>query len=457
MIEVREMPEGAHFTHGVRFDYIYNQIPCKQRSMAGSWPRKIIAMGINIKSVYCSMKNNIHRTVHSPNSNKVFWIPVDIVKSVFPEIISELDEYTPSHPINTPDSIPTPDSTPTSSYNTTCVYESQDLIFLKDDEKFVGSDGSIQNTRVYGIRTRQGIYFNLSDLMEAFSNTTSQVPGFINPLIILVDGKQASVVNFWDFVLLASNWDRRGSVNARRLFDWSLDIVSMPQVQCGELPQASPQVIGKNLPLEFGKRVIGAYSFSFLPGSKDIVDYFPSLAARLIALNIPVESLWNIWKLGHTDNMLRRFGEHRRSLSKIHRSYHVQSGFFWSIPNKKLAASVETTLRKDWLCKYNVILDGFNHTELYIIPNDMVRRLQEDGQSITTRLLEKALNNSVVDKNALLLEHRDETDVLRNENVELRMDNMRAQCELTNKITQLIGVIETKDAIITGMQRGLGA
>ena len=457
MIQVVRLPSSAPFRIGVRFDTIYHALPDSLRSRCGSWPQKLTAMGVRRSLCHCTQKNDINRVVEntSPNPQKTIWVPLDVAKTVFPTLASQIDAAVPpavvtaisagaantgpdpvvNPVVNAVADIPTDDGGPGEypdgprAEPGLGISESLEKIELDAQDQFTDHNGHTMEIRMYGGRTRDAIRFNLSDLREVFGRCNFHNTSSISPTSIGVIGARETVrvVDMWDFVYFVGLTQAHGNQNARTLFAWVVDTVFAAQF--GEAPTSVPQSMhalgaGTSLPAEFGQRVSGAYAFAFLRGSTQLCEQFPALKEKIANLGIDAASEWYVAKSGHTDNMRRRFGEHKVTLN-IHESFCMQHGVFWSTTNKKLASSAESQIQNDFLADYSVKLDGHNFSELFVmIPDLMGETLRSEGQSITNDVVAKALDTSEAKMLRAEHKHRDDMDALK-ENHAGNMDAMR--------------------------------
>ena len=139
--EIVEMPAGAGFRRGIRFDELYAALTPVQQSRAGSWPSRLRSMGFRMESAYCSHKKDINKRIagEAPNPQKV--CARDVARK-YPDVPQTETAADRDHNVageSAPASAPTGGTAPELA-----------CIELNDDEVFVGTDGRPMTIRAYG-------------------------------------------------------------------------------------------------------------------------------------------------------------------------------------------------------------------------------------------------------------------------------------------------------------------
>ena len=433
------MPPTVPFRIGVRFDTIHAQLPVALQSKAGSWPQRVRSTGIRTEQCYCSHKHDVQRAIsHSkPHPLKVLWVPRQVAINTFPAMKEDIVAATASilqedadqedlHEAREDTTAEAEQPITDDESGTPCDDPSHmdELLPIEvlDEERFVSHAGEPMSIRLYGERTRRGMHMNLKDLHRAFGRTR-KVATDINGRQIKTKGtgEIVRVIDMWDFVALVAMWQRTDNPNAKIIYEWILDVVFDAQYGDGEkcVPQAAHAIgTGSTLPSEFGQRVCGVYAFAFLCGSKELLEEFASLRAKAIELGLG-ESGWYLVKVGHTENMRERIAQLRRLLQQIYPSFFIEHGQFWHTPDKKSASSAEKKIQNDPLGEYSVTLDGYDFTELFMIPATMLGEpLRVLGQDLVNDTVTRTVDTSETKLLKLRHTHRDELDALKADHLE---------------------------------------
>lgn len=426
------MPTAADFRLGVLFSDVYKTLPTKQQSRAGSWPQKMVSMGFRVESSYCAHKDDINRRIAAtaPNPKKVYYVSVANVKRVYPDLRNEVDAAIERLPVADDVSVCAEDTQHAQSDARSDASGPSDIqaerqegamrevcaIELREDERFVGSDGQAMCIRAYGERTKNGILFDKNDMYSAFGRTHRKDPSFLTAISVTVSNAidtatPRHVIDMWQFVELVVHSRWQGSENAKLVYDWVISVVFSAQFGDGNaVTQGDHSLgVGSTLPAEFGKDVCGAYAYAFLEGSADVRKTFPSLNAKLLELGIEKEP-WSLWKNGHSEHMRGRLqAADVKELMAIHPNTHMTSGHFWHTPTKAMASKVENNIRTDPVAKYRVQLTEHpNFQELFVLPHSMSEWLREEGQKLTSKAIASAVDKTELAMLKLECKHRDE-------------------------------------------------
>lgn len=432
------MPEVSAFRYGIRFNHLYNALPASQRSRAGSWTQKIVAMGFRLSSTYCAHKDNITRQIErtAPHPGKTFYVCARETIRKFPNLTDQISPVL--NAMHTADGEETtvsdePDSAGNDRPDATNPNQAQDsdddTIILQinflDNELFVGADGQRMDIRAYGERTREGIRFDLGDMLAAFQANivNNSQPASIESVRSKIrvhggDVVERDLVDMWNFVRAVNHYGRFGNENAALVFDWMVSVVYSAQFGDRSAPSQADHAagVGHTLPAEFGKDVCGCYAYAFLEGSESVLQELPSLRTFVDTLGIGDEP-WSLCKSGHSEHMRGRLqAQDTKEMLAIHADTRITHGHFWSVPNKNLAAKTETSIRQNTLAEFSVTLDEYPRmTELFILPTGRQDWLNEEGKRIAAGMLSSALDKSEVSVLKLECKHRDAIDKLRQE------------------------------------------
>ena len=442
------------FRFGVRFDQMYNDVPIEQRSRAGSWPQKLVSMGFRLDATYCTHKKNIHHRIaqSAPHPLKTFYVNVDTVIRNYPDLKTKIEQAVTSlngeasstqpadagtsngqqgivHGVVTGQpSGDTGELVPQERRSETRLLDSISPIVLRDDERFVDTDGQPLAIRVYGVRTKQGIRFDKADMFAAFGRTQRTDPNFFQATTMNIDDSegvvQRDVITMWQFVELVAHCKRHGSNNAELVFDWVISVVFSAQFGDGtSTTQADHAMgVGDTLPIEFGKDVCGAYSYTILEGEADVVETFPCIGDKLKELGVE-DNEWSLKKGGHSENMRGRLqSSDVKALLALHPKARISRGHFWHAPTKSMACKIEGCIRDDPIAKYRIRLPECSSTELFVLPHSLEDWLHEEGQSIANKIITQAVDRSELTALKIECKHRDEMAALHNEMAKMRDD-----------------------------------
>ena len=431
------MPEASAFRYGIRFNQLYNSLPESQRSRAGSWTQKIVAMGFRLSSTYCAHKDNITRQIErtAPHPSKAFYVCARETMRKFPNLTDQISPVLNTMQTQDGGADEASDEAAggvdmqPNSVNADQEQASDEgaviqQITLFDNELFVGADGQRMDIRAYGERTRQGIRFDLSDMFAAFQvDTRNLQPALINSVRSQIrvhggDVVERDLVDMWNFVRAVNHYGRVGNENAALVFDWMVSVVYSAQFGDGSAPSQADHAagVGHTLPPEFGKDVCGCYAYAFLEGSESVLQELPSLRTFVNTLGIGDEP-WSLCKSGHSEHMRGRLqAQDTKEMLAIHADTRITHGHFWSVPNKNLAAKTETSIRQNALAEFSITLDEHPRmTELFVLPTGRQDWLNEEGKRIAAGMLSSALDKSEVSVLKLECKHRDAIDKLRQE------------------------------------------